>query len=567
MASHEEINQSSTDNPESTILAEQVLLCYSAINTTIVATLINASILIFILWSVIEHEVLLIWLTVIVLVSLSRGITAYQYKMAKPHQENALFWMRRFLVGSSLASLVWGASAIWLFPADDLARQVFIAFVVGGMAAGAVTSLSYIKIAIYFYLGFSLIPLLIVFFYTGTELGIAMGVMLALYLVMLVIAANRNHASTKQNISLKFKSIERERLLQSKTEQLQSVISNAPLVLWSLDKNGLFTLSEGSALKDMGLKSGQVVGQSVFDLYADYPEVINVAKRALLGESLESENEVGGRYYISHYTPRYDEQNNIIGCIGVAVDITERKKTETILLAVTQEAQRANQAKSEFLSHMSHELRTPMNAILGFSQLLSFDETLTKEQKSSVQEIMGGGSHLLNLISEILDLAKIEAGKLEISPEDCNLNKILDESLSLVNSLAAKHGIQLNNDISLSSNYNIYVDYSKFKQVMINLLSNAIKYNSEKGKVTLNCEVLDNNYLRINVIDQGQGINEQDQQGLFKSFERFGKNKGIDGVGIGLVITKNLIEAMSGKIGVESKSGRGSRFFIDVPLS
>lgn len=244
------------------------------------------------------------------------GIAAYQYKMANPQPENLIFWLRRYLLELFLTALVWGAAAIWLFPAEELTHQVFLAFVVGGMVAGAVTALSYIKLAIYFFLCLSLIPLLIMFFYTGTELGIAMGFIITIYLVMLVFAANRNHASSKQNICMKIESIERERMLQFKTEQLQSVISSAPIVLWSFDENGIFTLSDGSALKSMGLKSGQVVGQSVFDLYADYPEVINVAKRALLGESLESE------------------------------------------------AERANQAKSIFLSSMSLELRTPLNAIL-----------------------------------------------------------------------------------------------------------------------------------------------------------------------------------------------------------
>lgn len=311
-----------------TILAEQTSQIYAAVKSTIIATLINSSILVFVLWSVIDHDILLIWLAAITLISLACSINAYQYKKTTPHLEKAPLWSRRFLTGSLLASLAWGVSSIWLFPLNDLARQVFLAFVIGGMAAGAVTSLSYMKLPIYFYLCLTLIPLSIRFFYSETELGFTMSGMLAFYLVMLVIAANRTHSTIKKTICLHIKVVERERSLAQKTEQLQSVVTAAPLVLWSYDKNGLFELSEGSALKHMGLKPGQIVGQSVFDLYADYPKVIAAARRVLSGKSFVTEIEVGGRFFESHYTPRFSEQGEILGCIGVAVDVTKRRRAD-----------------------------------------------------------------------------------------------------------------------------------------------------------------------------------------------------------------------------------------------
>lgn len=567
MTTHEEVNQSNTDIPESTILAEQVLQIYSAIFTTIITTVINSSILIFILWPVIDHTILLMWFTVILIISLVRGVSAHQYKIENPSVEKANFWFRRFFIGSSLASLVWGASAIWLFPENDLARQVFLAFAIAGIAAGAVTSLSYIKLAVYSYLGFSLTPLLVRFFYSGTELGITMGFMIALYLIMLLFAANRNHTNTKQNICMKIKSIERERLLKSKTEQLQSVISSAPIVLWSYDSNGIFTLSEGRALDEIGLKSGQVVGESVFELYAEYPDVINAAKRVLLGETFDSETVVNGRIYINHYTPYYNEQNEIIGCIGVAVDNTERKKIEISLIESKEEAEYANQAKSEFLTHMSHELRTPMNAVLGFSGLLELDKTLSDTNKEHVREIIKGGNHLMEMITQLLDLSEIESGEIDVSLEDYDLHNIINESLLLIESLVDQRNIKIVNKINPQTNYSINVDPTRFKQVIISLLSNAIKYNKVNGTVTLSCDLMDNNQLRINICDTGKGLTEQEQHNLFKSFERIGDYKGIDGVGIGLAITKNLIERMGGKVGVESEVGKGSCFWVKIPLS
>ena len=229
-------------------------------------------------------------------------------------------------------------------------------------------------------------------------------------------------------------------------------------------------------------------------------------------------------------------------------------------------AEEADKFKSEFLTRMSHELRTPMNAILGFSQLLEMD-LQDEVHKSSAMEIITAGDHLMLLINEILDLAKIEAGKIELSLENINFNAIVDECFTLTKPLAAKHDIHVINNIGLTNNYTIHVDRTRFKQVMLNLLSNAIKYNNDNGTVTLNCDVIDENHLRINVSDTGNGLTEQQQQSLFKPFHRMEEHKHIEGAGIGLVITKQLIEKMGGMIGVKSQTGQGSTFWVQVELS
>lgn len=243
------------------------------------------------------------------------------------------------------------------------------------------------------------------------------------------------------------------------------------------------------------------------------------------------------------------------------------KSLEQRVYERTKELEIANQAKTDFLSNMSHELRTPMNAILGFAQILDYDEKLNMEQKESVNEIMKGGNHLLGLISQVLDLAKIEAGKMSSETSDHELNSILGECLSFIDPLIKQHNIELVDKIIPSTNYSIHVDPIQFKQVVLNLLSNAIKYNSDNGRIILSCEKSANSCIRINVADTGKGLTEEEQNNLFKSFERLGEYEGIDGAGIGLVISKNLIELMNGKIGVKSSVGEGSCFWIQVPLS
>jgi signal transduction histidine kinase len=231
------------------------------------------------------------------------------------------------------------------------------------------------------------------------------------------------------------------------------------------------------------------------------------------------------------------------------------------------DADRANKVKSEFLSNMSHELRTPLNSIIGFSQLLEMDakDDRTKEY---IDEILGSSSHLLELINEVLDLSRIESRKMELSIHSYNLNELLGNCLSMIKPVADKSSIQIEDNVSALADININVDEKRFKQVCLNILSNAIKYNSENGKVIIDCSPTGENMLCLSVTDTGKGLTPDQQRHLFKPFDRIGADRSnIEGTGLGLLISKELIESMGGTIGVESEPGKGSRFWIQVPLS
>jgi len=259
-----------------------------------------------------------------------------------------------------------------------------------------------------------------------------------------------------------------------------------------------------------------------------------------------------------------DEAGTPLNMLGVVSDITPIKNSESELIKARDAAEMANRSKSEFLSNMSHELRTPLNAILGFSQLLKIEGELSPEQGESAQEIDKAGKHLLELINEVLDLAKIEAGHISVNNEDLELFEIIEECIGIIQPIASKRGIDVTEHrIGDVLSYTVCADKVRLKQAILNLLSNAIKYNREDGAIDVITQRVDKESVSISVKDTGKGLSEDKLKELFKPFHRLGaEKKGIEGTGIGLVITKNLIELMGGTIGVESKEGEGTTFTI-----
>lgn len=262
---------------------------------------------------------------------------------------------------------------------------------------------------------------------------------------------------------------------------------------------------------------------------------------------------------------------DILVHIGTQIGrVAERRHSENELKDAMNRANAANLAKSEFLSSMSHELRTPMNAILGFGQMLDFNplEPLSESQKECVSHILKGGQHLLDLINEILDLAKIEAGKVKLSIEDITPANIFDECQSLIMVMAEDHGITISISEAANSAPKVCADHTRFKQLMLNLMSNAVKYNQENGAISIDALQTADNMLRITVSDTGVGIPAHKQAELFKPFSRLGaETTDIEGTGIGLVVTKELVELMNGTVGVESEVGKGTTFWIELPMT
>ncbi|MGH2690858.1 MAG: ATP-binding protein, partial [Actinomycetota bacterium] len=239
------------------------------------------------------------------------------------------------------------------------------------------------------------------------------------------------------------------------------------------------------------------------------------------------------------------------------------ESNEEIRLA-REEAESANRAKSEFLSRMSHELRTPLNAILGFGQLLVIDAT-TDNQRESVSHILKGGKHLLDLINEVLDISRIEAGRLSLSVEEIDVGEAVAEVVDLMTPLAARLEVTLDGTGSPPGSSAALADRQRLKQVLLNLVGNAVKYNRPGGEVRVVTETTPEGRVRVAVADTGRGIAPEDLGRLFSPFERIGAEQtDVEGTGLGLVLAKRLVEAMGGTMGVESRVGEGSTFWVDL---
>ena len=370
-----------------------------------------------------------------------------------------------------------------------------------------------------------------------------------------------------------------EQKLEQLTLKNKLILEAAGEGICGLDLTGKTTFINPTAAKMLGYLPEELIGRQQHTLIhhshpdgTAYPqEDCPIYTAVKEGKAHSASQEVfwrknGTSFPIEYTSTPIYQGGKLTGAVITFQDITERKKAELELILLKEKAEHANQAKSEFLSRMSHELRTPLNAILGFGQLMQTDmsEPLTEKQKDRTDEIFKAGSHLLELINDVLDLSQIEAGKMVLLPEDVELQNLLDEIFGLMDSIADQARVRLINQIPSTPKIFVRADRKRLKQVLLNLISNGIKYNKENGSVTLSTDQSVPGRLGINVQDTGIGIPKESHVALFKAFDRLGaENSQIDGTGIGLTISEHLMTIMGGFIRFESTLGEGSCFTIE----
>ena len=342
-----------------------------------------------------------------------------------------------------------------------------------------------------------------------------------------------------------------------------------------LDPEGLIVSWNTGAQRIKGFNADEIVGQHFSRFYPQEDVDRGKPQRDLDQAAASGRHEDegwrirkdGSLFWANIvFTAIRDQAGNLRGFAKLTRDLTERNEVEAILMNAKAVAEKANLAKSDFLSSMSHELRSPLNAILGFAQLMESDSPPpTPAQGESIIQILNAGWYLLELINEILDLATIESGKLSMSLEPVALHELLHECHSMIEPLALRRGIRMSFPRS-DAPYCVKADRTRIKQVLINLLSNAIKYNTPGGSVALECTAnAASGRVRVTVTDTGAGLPPEKLAQLFQPFNRLGQEvNGEEGTGIGLVVSKRLVELMDGTIGVESTVGTGSVFWVEL---
>ena len=366
---------------------------------------------------------------------------------------------------------------------------------------------------------------------------------------------------------------ERERALRDNEERLRLIIDGVKdYGIFALDAQGHVITWNAGAERIKGYTEQEILGRhfSLFYLAEECPAHPDMALREATRDGHYMEEgwrcrKDGSRFWASVViTAQYDATGALRGFSKITRDITDRRAAEIALGTAREEAESASRAKSEFLSRMSHELRTPLNAILGFAQLLDMDSTAG--QRPQVSHILRAGQHLLALINEVLDIARIEAGRLPLNIEPIALSAVLHEALTLVSPMAADAGIRLVELPPLPEGTGVRADRQRLVQVLLNLLSNAIKYNRPGGEVRIEVTA-QAHQVSIAVSDTGHGIALDQLAQLFKPFERLDADPQVEGTGLGLSLSKSLLEMMQGSLQVHSVPQQGCCFTLLLPAA
>jgi PAS domain S-box-containing protein len=358
----------------------------------------------------------------------------------------------------------------------------------------------------------------------------------------------------------------------------RSLIESNIDALATIDASGIITDANKQMEALTGCTRDELIG-APFKSYFTDPERAEAGINRVLGEKKVTDYELtararDGKETVVSYnaTTFYDRDRKLQGVVAAARDVTERRRLDQVLQETNVElerakiaAEKANLAKSDFLSSMSHELRSPLNAILGFAQLMESDSPPpTPSQQESTAQILKAGWHLLTLINEILDLAKVESGQVPMSEEPVSLSDVMRECHGMIEPQAQLKDIRLTFPPLDALNF-VRADRTRLKQVLINLLSNAIKYNSKPGRVEVDFSASAPGRMRVSISDTGAGLHPDQLGQLFQAFNRLGQEAGgQEGTGIGLVVAKRLVELMGGTIGVESTVGTGSTFWFEL---
>ena len=377
---------------------------------------------------------------------------------------------------------------------------------------------------------------------------------------------------------------ERTMALMELEERFGRAVSGAPIIFFTLDKAGIITISEGRGLEGLGLRPGELVGKSAYEVYREFPEIIEHVERSLRGEEHRSRVNINGLWLETLLSPLRNANGQVTGVVGVSNDITARKKAEEKseeylaelnrrneeLSSALKRAKAADRLKDEFMANISHELRTPMSGVIGITELLMETE-LTEDQREQLRLISSSADALLTIINDLLDFSKIEAGKLLLHEEHFSLREFFGDTINFFVVSAREKGVSLLFDVKVDAPDLLVGDNVRLRQVLVNLIGNAIKF-TEDGSICVKVRPEGAQgarpVLKFSVVDTGIGISPEYREIIFDAFSQAdgSATRKAGGTGLGLAISSRLVEMMGGRLGVESEPGVGSTFYFSIPL-
>ncbi len=603
------------------LFEEQVKQLFGLASVGSVGALLGGVALVIALWNVVPNTRLITWFLCYSAALSLRYALVRAFHKASPTGTEIVWWNNRFHFLAATGGLFWGLTALFLFPENSLEHQFILAVIVAGISCAAAVVFSPTNCYVTMIMTETL-PFSARFLYEGGKSGTVIGAVILLFAAVLIITGRRLHKANEDSLrlgyekdqlvdslwsqkvvaedlnrSLNVEIAERIRSEESSREserRYRTLVETARDVIWTINLEFRYTYVSPSVVDILGYTAEEIMAMNPLDtvtpetrdrLLAIFHREMELEKEtpgqrseALIEEIEQYHRDGSIRIVEIAVSFMRDADGRAIGILGISRDISERKQAaedlERALATATRlraEAEAANLAKSEFLANVSHELRTPLNAIIGFSELLIdkvFGE-LNGKQLRHLNHVLNSGHHLLQLINEILDLSKVESGKMELRPTKTHVRRLMENALLMVRETALEKRltIALNVGNELSKTY-LKLDQVKMKQIMFNLLSNAAKFTPAGGSIEIEAGI-ESQELKVSVRDTGIGIRSEDRERIFDSFQQVDSSYARlqPGTGLGLSLTRRLVELHGGSIWAESEGeGKGSTFTFVMPL-
>ena len=567
------------------ILNEQVSMLYDGLPLSSLANILIGALLASSLWSIIGHPLLLGWFGALLLLATLRIFTYLAFKRLTPGPGRLAAWIRIFVAGTLINGAVLGTAGYLLIPDHEPIAVLLSTFTLVSVCFGAALSLSFLPYLFPAYLATVVTPLI----YRLATVDVEVGQIVLLMTVTAAAFALRSsiytYRSSLHNISLRLEAVAQENalrrseaMLTDERTLLRSVIDAIPDMIYYKDAEGAFLGCNQALASNFKLQEANIIGHFEHQFVSQAIAQRSCALDEVVRHTLEPQTfedwlayPDGRRVLLNTRKLPFRLSNGSVGTIGIAQDITERKRTEQELMQAKRDAEDSSRSKSTFLANMSHEIRTPMNAILGLTHQLR-REIRNQPQHEKLDKIHASGRHLLGIINDILDLSKIEAERLTLEETGINVCITVDQAVSIVAGRASEKKLALINEIDAEFNDLVLLgDPLRVRQILINFLGNAIKF-TEQGSVTIRTKLLALDDLtaviHFEVADTGIGIPEDAQARVFDAFEQAeaSTTRRFGGTGLGLAISRKLARMMGGDTGVTSTPGVGSCFWTTLYL-